>query len=158
MSPPARLPCCLAPLILVPHLLARPLRSIWRAYFNSNPSWQLRPSYLESLAVPSLASRLGALALSSISTPTKRPAPPTRTPSSVSKVRELSYEDDFSLGHAGMGPIVPWKKVCEKRLWLDRRWGDEDSGGEMMLKGHEDSVYCLQFDEFKLVTGSRDQK
>lgn len=139
------------------------LSSIWRAYFNSNPSWQLRPSYLESLAAPSLTSRLNALALtstnpSSMSTPTKRPAPPTRTPSSVSKIRELSQEDDFTIGEFGSGPVVPWKTVCEKRLWLDRRWGDGEVGKETILKGHSDSVYCLQFDKDKLVTGSRDQK
>lgn len=48
--------------------------------------------------------------------------------------------------------------MCEKRVWLDRRWGDEKVGGEMKLEGHDDSVYCLQFDRKKIVTGSRDQK
>ncbi|KAG0018387.1 hypothetical protein BGZ81_010262 [Podila clonocystis] len=47
-----------------------------------------------------------------------------------------------------------WKKLCKDRLELDRRWRTRPE--KSVLFGHEDSVYCIQFDNEKIVTGSRD--
>ncbi|KAG0147997.1 hypothetical protein CROQUDRAFT_670141 [Cronartium quercuum f. sp. fusiforme G11] len=51
---------------------------------------------------------------------------------------------------------LDWFEIFRDRYIIDRRWKE----GNMMaksLKGHQDSVYCLQFDDQKLVTGSRDK-
>ncbi|CAK4031502.1 F-box WD repeat-containing 1A [Lecanosticta acicola] len=52
-----------------------------------------------------------------------------------------------------------WRKMYKARLDLDRNWraGAMDAGKAVYLSGHTDSVYCLQFDENKIITGSRDR-
>lgn len=48
-----------------------------------------------------------------------------------------------------------WRKLYRSRHLLDRRWRDGQAAA-IYLNGHKDSVYCVQFDEQKIVTGSRD--
>ncbi|KAK6335313.1 hypothetical protein TWF718_010744 [Orbilia javanica] len=49
-----------------------------------------------------------------------------------------------------------WKTIFEVKTTLSRRWlkGQVNS---TYLRGHSDSVYCVQFDEEKIITGSRDR-
>ncbi|KAL9115009.1 MAG: hypothetical protein Q9227_001253 [Pyrenula ochraceoflavens] len=49
-----------------------------------------------------------------------------------------------------------WKKMYGVRQRLSSRW-KEGRACAIYLNGHKDSVYCVQFDEHKIVTGSRDQ-
>ncbi|KAK6344551.1 hypothetical protein TWF696_008184 [Orbilia brochopaga] len=49
-----------------------------------------------------------------------------------------------------------WKAMFEAKATLDRRWL-KGQVSATYLKGHTDSVYCLQFDQSKIVTGSRDR-
>ncbi|PHH79232.1 hypothetical protein CDD82_2530 [Ophiocordyceps australis] len=61
----------------------------------------------------------------------------------------------------GMGvprilPSNDWRKIYQAKLNLTQRW----KGGQarpFYLNGHMDSIYCLQFDEHKIVSGSRDR-
>ncbi|EFY84430.1 F-box and WD40 domain protein, putative [Metarhizium acridum CQMa 102] len=62
---------------------------------------------------------------------------------------------------AGMGvPQVrlenDWKQIYKVKLELSQRW-KEGKARPVYLHGHTDSIYCLQFDEFKIVSGSRDK-
>lgn len=62
---------------------------------------------------------------------------------------------------AGMGvpniqPGKNWKEVYRVKEELDRRW-TEGKARPVYLHGHSDSIYCLQFDETKIITGSRDK-
>jgi len=62
---------------------------------------------------------------------------------------------------AGLGvpPIQPsnnWKEIYRVKTELDKRW-KEGKARPVYLNGHTDSIYCLQFDEEKIVTGSRDR-
>ncbi|KAH8692734.1 putative F-box and WD40 domain protein [Talaromyces proteolyticus] len=60
---------------------------------------------------------------------------------------------------AGLGKTLPnqdWKKMTSVRQALDRRW-KEGKAAAIYLQGHTDSVYCVQFDEHKIITGSRDR-
>ncbi|QKX56706.1 uncharacterized protein TRUGW13939_03812 [Talaromyces rugulosus] len=60
---------------------------------------------------------------------------------------------------AGLGKTMPnqdWKKMTLVRQALDRRW-KEGKAAAIYLQGHTDSVYCVQFDEHKIITGSRDR-
>lgn len=68
------------------------------------------------------------------------------------------------MGGAGIGklngskllPGQDWKKMYQVRTTINRRWR---AGTPMAiyLNGHTDSVYCCQFDENKIITGSRDR-
>ncbi|KAK2616514.1 hypothetical protein QQS21_000557 [Conoideocrella luteorostrata] len=63
--------------------------------------------------------------------------------------------------NTGMGipkvlPAIDWKAVYRTKLELNKRWRD-GKASPCYLSGHKDSIYCLQFDEFKIVSGSRDK-
>ncbi|KAJ2161391.1 hypothetical protein GGF46_001486 [Coemansia sp. RSA 552] len=53
-------------------------------------------------------------------------------------------------------PASDWRYLFQQRLLLDRNWtaGDADV---QVISGHGDSVYCVQYDHDKIVTGSRDR-
>ena len=51
--------------------------------------------------------------------------------------------------------VLDWRKLCHDRKALQNRWGSLPT--KTKLKGHDDSVYCVQFDDVKIVTGSRDR-
>jgi WD40 repeat protein len=48
-----------------------------------------------------------------------------------------------------------WKFLCQRRIKLRDNWL-EGKVEARILEGHLDSVYCLQFDEHKIISGSRD--
>ncbi|WEW55236.1 hypothetical protein PRK78_000665 [Emydomyces testavorans] len=59
----------------------------------------------------------------------------------------------------GLGRLRPnqdWKKMYAVRQALEGRW-KEGKAAAIYLHGHKDSVYCVQFDENKIITGSRDR-
>lgn len=59
----------------------------------------------------------------------------------------------------GVPPIRPscdWRQIYRVKQELDRRW-QEGKTRPVYLNGHSDSIYCLQFDEQKIITGSRDK-
>ncbi|KAJ6033672.1 hypothetical protein N7444_011443 [Penicillium canescens] len=71
------------------------------------------------------------------------------TSDTTSKVKQSS----------GLGKSIPnqdWKKMYLTRRALDQRWKDGKAAA-IYLQGHQDSVYCSQFDEKKIITGSRDR-
>ncbi|KAH9996297.1 WD40-repeat-containing domain protein [Russula vinacea] len=43
---------------------------------------------------------------------------------------------------------LPWRELYQTRYALDARWA---------ALGHDDSVYCLEFDSKRIISGSRDQ-
>ncbi|KAF9108658.1 hypothetical protein BGX27_008270 [Mortierella sp. AM989] len=49
-----------------------------------------------------------------------------------------------------------WKSLCRNRKQLEERWSTLPQK-KNKLHGHTDSVYCVQFDHSKIITGSRDQ-
>ncbi|RVD82983.1 uncharacterized protein DFL_007388 [Arthrobotrys flagrans] len=49
-----------------------------------------------------------------------------------------------------------WKSMFEVKTNLNRRWL-RGQVNPTYLKGHSDSVYCVQFDQVKIITGSRDR-
>ena len=48
-----------------------------------------------------------------------------------------------------------WRKLYRARKLIDRRWQNGEAAA-IYLNGHKDSVYCAQFDDNKIITGSRD--
>ncbi|KAJ1865592.1 hypothetical protein LPJ78_002600 [Coemansia sp. RSA 989] len=49
-----------------------------------------------------------------------------------------------------------WRYLFQQRLRLDRHWS-AGIADMHILTGHADSVYCVQYDHDKIVTGSRDR-
>ncbi|KAI9843770.1 MAG: hypothetical protein M1837_006131 [Sclerophora amabilis] len=65
----------------------------------------------------------------------------------------------FELNGRGLGKKMPdqdWRKICRVRKELGQRWERGDIKYSK-IEGHADSVYCVQFDEDKMITGSRDK-
>ncbi|KAF9920419.1 hypothetical protein FBU30_009768 [Linnemannia zychae] len=66
-----------------------------------------------------------------------------------------------SMSEAGAPPgtimktLIDWRELCRNRSALDARW--KTVPPKTKLIGHTDSVYCIQFDNTKIVTGSRDR-
>jgi F-box and WD-40 domain protein 1/11 len=68
------------------------------------------------------------------------------------------------MGGAGVGkslygrpaPGQDWRQMYKVRKTVDRRW-KAGTPNAIYLNGHTDSVYCCQFDENKIITGSRDR-
>lgn len=60
---------------------------------------------------------------------------------------------------AGLGknnvPGQDFRKLYSVRKQIDQRWANAQAAA-IYLNGHKDSVYCVQFDEDKIITGSRD--
>jgi len=59
----------------------------------------------------------------------------------------------------GLGKVLArqdWKSMWRVRKALEQRWKDNHAAA-IYLEGHKDSVYCVQFDEDKILTGSRDR-
>ncbi|KAH9988085.1 WD40-repeat-containing domain protein, partial [Russula compacta] len=51
---------------------------------------------------------------------------------------------------------LPWRELYRTRYTLDARWASSVPQ-PMHLMGHADSVYCLEFDSKRIISGSRDQ-
>ncbi|KAL2352896.1 WD40-repeat-containing domain protein [Cryomyces antarcticus] len=63
------------------------------------------------------------------------------------------------IGGKGIGkrrPEQDWQRMHKARKIIDRNWNAGD-GKAIYMAGHTDSVYCVQFDEEKIITGSRDR-
>ncbi|KAI0902500.1 WD40 repeat-like protein [Annulohypoxylon nitens] len=61
---------------------------------------------------------------------------------------------------SGVPSVLPgndWQKIYKARQELDKRWKLGKQARAIFLYGHSDSVYCQQFDENKIITGSRDK-
>lgn len=75
----------------------------------------------------------------------------------------LTDPPPIQVGGQGVGrpnrPNQEWRRMYKARVALEKNWraGAQDAGKAVYLSGHTDSVYCLQFDEEKIITGSRDR-
>ena len=69
-------------------------------------------------------------------------------------VQEASRNMAFGLGKGTRNQ--DWRKLFKVRRLIDRRWQNGEAAA-IYLNGHKDSVYCVQFDGHKIVTGSRDR-
>ncbi|KAH8986931.1 WD40 repeat-like protein [Lactarius hatsudake] len=52
--------------------------------------------------------------------------------------------------------FLPWRELYQRRSALDARW-TKGTPNPRHLRGHADSVYCLEFDSQRIISGSRDQ-
>ncbi|KAK4050456.1 hypothetical protein OIV83_003526 [Microbotryomycetes sp. JL201] len=120
------------------------------AYAFSTP---VRPALSRASSRGSVSAR-SSLASSFVSLP---PSPgPSRRPSCAT-IPPLGPVPSPSLHVTPSTPLhLDWPKLFRERFLLDRRWtrGEPKS---TWLKGHTDSVYCIQFDDKHVISGSRDK-
>ncbi|KAI1104200.1 WD40 repeat-like protein [Jackrogersella minutella] len=69
----------------------------------------------------------------------------------------LPVQPGTSSGVPSIRPENDWQKIYRARQELDKRWKLGKQARAVFLYGHTDSVYCQQFDENKIITGSRDK-
>jgi len=66
----------------------------------------------------------------------------------------------IQIGGAGIGrpdiKLQNWELMHKAREQINANW-DVGRGRAIYMSGHTDSVYCVQFDEHKIITGSRDR-
>ena len=75
----------------------------------------------------------------------------------VGSHRFRSQPQPFPVRGVGKGvPDQDWRRMYLLRRQIDNRWA-EGKAAAIYLNGHKDSVYCVQFDEQKIITGSRDR-
>ncbi|GAA6059354.1 hypothetical protein JCM10212_003252 [Sporobolomyces blumeae] len=116
--------------------------------FASPPSTSLSRTN-SATALSTLASSMSALPpnVSPARRPPQTPGLSTLPPPSPA----------LSLAFAPEAPLfLDWPKLFKDRWVLEHRW-DEGKPSWNWLEGHEDSVYCVQFDEKQVVSGSRDR-
>ncbi|KAJ3376043.1 hypothetical protein GGF31_000109 [Allomyces arbusculus] len=65
-------------------------------------------------------------------------------------------DEDVAFPLQSAQATLDWKFLYRNRVRLERNWRS-DRMPMTELKGHGDSVYCIQFDQQKIVSGSRDQ-
>ncbi|PSR80903.1 WD40-repeat-containing domain protein [Coniella lustricola] len=65
-------------------------------------------------------------------------------------------EPGTGLGVPANAPGIDWKHTYRATEELAKRWR-QGKATSIYLNGHSDSIYCLQFDERKIITGSRDK-
>ncbi|KAG1822357.1 WD40 repeat-like protein [Suillus variegatus] len=83
--------------------------------------------------------------------------PQNSLPSSSSSSSQDDSDSDI-LG-TNLGPLrLNWHTLYRSRATLERRWRDPRGEPRVMrIEGHGDSVYCLDFDSRRIITGSRDR-
>lgn len=83
---------------------------------------------------------------------TSTPGPSRRASSAA--LPPLGPVPSPSLGWTPAAPLfLDWPKLYRDRFVLEQRW-ETGQPKSRTLKGHTDSVYCLQFDQSKVITGS----
>lgn len=114
-------------------------------------------SYLCPLSSHDVARSLPISAASSLASSYVHSRSPTPGPSrraSSATLPPLGPVPSPSLAATPSAPLfLDWPKLYKDRFLLDRNW-DEGQPTLTVLDDHEDSVYCVQFDEHKAVSGS----
>ncbi|KAI8339290.1 WD40-repeat-containing domain protein [Blakeslea trispora] len=71
--------------------------------------------------------------------------------------RQLYFHHYGKTAHQTKG-VIHYKHLYQKKAQLVERWYSTEVYAQMKtILGHADSIYCLQFDATKMITGSRDR-
>ncbi|KAJ3216575.1 hypothetical protein HDU67_009269 [Dinochytrium kinnereticum] len=115
---------------------------LWKALFFSH--WKDLPTVAPSVSVA------GSPYLASQSLLSPRSMSP--------QLSSSSSEASTPLVHSGAEStaIRDWKRLYHQRLTLNKNWSSGNCTAQSFT-GHEDAVYCIQFDANRIVSGSRDR-
>ncbi|GJJ69902.1 F-box and WD-40 domain protein 1/11 [Entomortierella parvispora] len=75
----------------------------------------------------------------------------TPSPLKLLSPATIAIHQDPSTGR----PTINWKYLCQQRTILERNWNSGIHTARE-LPGHSEGIYCVQFDDHKIVSGSRD--
>ncbi|KAF8065261.1 WD40 repeat-like protein [Lyophyllum atratum] len=140
--------------------------TVWRALFLARWNVDLTrhtPRRRNPLRVPAPSPSSSTLDAVWTPPPTSMPTTPLLTPTKMGKMRMGNLNRNSvasqapsvqqALEHAPLQ--LNWQALYRTRLELERRW----TGTAVILSiaGHTDSVYCLEFDGRRIITGSRDR-
>jgi F-box and WD-40 domain protein 1/11 len=82
------------------------------------------------------------------------------SPQSISSLTPWRKSKNSEVSIDELGDVAPlmldWRALYKTRLVLDHRWAHEEPK-VARISGHADSVYCLEFDSTRIITGSRDR-
>ncbi|KAF9430724.1 hypothetical protein BGZ76_000729 [Entomortierella beljakovae] len=137
-----------------------PLTSTSRLHRNSAPSTAQSSSSSSAAAAATAtnthsnaqaASNQGDVNLPKIPRRIDFAGPNTPNPSDILSVDALHIHRD----PVTKRPTINWRFLCQQRKILEQNW---NSGMHFPkeLPGHTEGIYCIQFDDDKIVSGSRD--
>lgn len=117
------------------------------------------PHTLSTPRMPSVSRHGSSSALASLASSISN-LPPSLGPSrrtSSATLPPLGSIPSPSLGSTPSAPLsLNWPRLFRDRFILEQRW-KRATPTSTWFKGHTDSVYCLQFDQRKIISGSRDR-
>lgn len=155
--------------------------AVWRELFYDRSGWAVdlprarargwtpspRDSVMEyslyTASTSNVSSRLGHVIeewgrrrlISQTTTRSASLSPQSLAPYSPWRRSKLSEPSIDELGD--LAPLMlNWRALYRTRRDLDHRWAHEEPK-LARLSGHSDSVYCLEFDSTRIITGSRDR-
>lgn len=103
--------------------------AVWRGVFNRHDGWNV--DFSRAKAIP--------------------------TTKSWHRSSAASNRSAASAAVSQYAPLAPdWHSLYKSRHELDRRWASGEAT-VTRISGHSDSVYCLEFDSKRIITGSRDR-
>ncbi|EIN14477.1 WD40 repeat-like protein [Punctularia strigosozonata HHB-11173 SS5] len=139
--------------------------AVWRALFDARDGWRVDLSrwsktLVLAQSVPIVEAGTVDCTHRRLSMRSMRSMGSSRTTKS-STTRRINYSLSFSKLPISPEDIpaplmIDWRKLFQSRLELDRRWASAEPR-VLRLSGHSDSVYCLEFDSKRIITGSRDR-
>ncbi|KAF8975640.1 hypothetical protein BGZ52_008739, partial [Haplosporangium bisporale] len=98
---------------------------------------------------------ISALQLENLSDPVPRTidynAPDAPLPSNILSLKVLKIHRDPQTHQA----MINWKFLYKQRKQLEQNWAHGVHSAQL-LPGHAEGIYCIQFDERKIASGSRD--
>ncbi|BGP04453.1 hypothetical protein JCM10049v2_000254 [Rhodotorula toruloides] len=87
--------------------------------------------------------------------PTSKPRLPSSPYSNAARPATADF-DELTDPAGAASLYLDWPRLYRDRWLLERRW-QRGKPSWSWFEGHTDSVYCIQFDERKIISGSRDQ-
>ncbi|KAF9942671.1 hypothetical protein BGZ67_000485 [Mortierella alpina] len=103
---------------------------VWKSVYLYQKQWRIRTPLHQQKAVKAAAA------------------------AEAKEVQPLSIDQSQGSPQQSHRPLN-WKTLCHDRKELEQHWNSVPPKSKLL--GHIDSVYCVQFDHSKIVTGSRDK-
>ncbi|KZS96960.1 WD40 repeat-like protein [Sistotremastrum niveocremeum HHB9708] len=131
------------------HLIAND-NVIWRDLFYRNPSWKINATLARrAIHGSGFSEWTRTRASSSMSSSLINAITPLERAMALASLDENAQSESPTWA-------LNWMNLYKSRLEVDRRWLN-GAPKATVLSGHDDSVYCLEFDSQKIITGSRDK-
>ncbi|KFH70773.1 hypothetical protein MVEG_03621 [Podila verticillata NRRL 6337] len=137
------------------HLHLPPSLPSWLMHLPSPLTTTSRHQRAATTSHPRSPMAISALQLENLSDPVPRTidynAPDAPLPSNILSLKVLKIHRDPQTHQA----MINWKFLYKQRKQLEQNWAHGVHSAQL-LPGHAEGIYCIQFDERKIASGSRD--